>query len=187
MFSCLPDSVAAMIGPKCLLAAAPALLAGLLAVPTGAAAQCRLCASPETARSEAASDAPIRLEVATRLDFDQLILVDSRVAGAARLNPDGSGSTSGALGALGGRTMVGSVVVRGEPGRLVRVEFPTSITLHGRIGGSLVLTGIISDLPSVPRLDSRGELQFRFGGELRVEGDAAGDYRGDVPITVEYL
>lgn len=176
-----------MIGPKCLLAAAPAVLAGLLAVPTGAAAQCRLCASPETARDQGPGESPIRLEVATRLDFDQLILVDSRVAGTARLNPDGSGSTSGALGALGGRTMVGSVVVRGEPGRLVRVEFPTSITLHGRVDGSLRLTGIVSDLPGSPRLDSRGELQFRFGGELRVDGDAAGDYRGDIPITVEYL
>lgn len=187
MFSCLPNSVAAMIGPKCLVAAAPALLAGLLAVPTGATAQCRLCATPDTGIGAAASGAPIRLEVATRLDFDQLILVDTRASGTARLNPDGSGTTSGALGALGGRAMVGSVVVRGEPGRLVRIGFPPSITLHGRIGGSLVLTGIVSDLPSLPRLDSSGELQFRFGGELRVEGDAAGDYRGEIPITVEYL
>jgi hypothetical protein len=187
MFSFPPNSVADMIGPKCILAAAPALLAGLLVVPGGAAAQCRLCASPETGRAADSAEAPIRLEVATRLDFDQLILVDSRTSGTARLNPDGSGSTSGALGALGGRAMVGSVVIRGEPGRLVRIGFPASITLHGRLGGTLELTDIASDLPAAPRLDPRGELQFRFGGELRVEGDAGGDYRGDVPVTVEYL
>lgn len=176
-----------MTGAKCTLVAATALVAALLAVPTGAAAQCRLCATPDTAREAGTSDSPIRLEVATRLDFDQLILVDSRTSGTARLNPDGSGTASGALGALSGRAMVGSVVVRGEPGRLVRIVFPATIALHGRLGGSLLLTDIASDLPSIPRLDSRGELQFRFGGALRIEGDAAGDYRGDVPITVEYL
>jgi hypothetical protein len=36
------------------------------------------------------------------------------------------------------------------------------------------------------RLDSAGSLSFRFGGRLTISGDAEGDYRGDVPITVEY-
>jgi hypothetical protein len=42
-------------------------------------------------------------------------------------------------------------------------------------------------LPVTPQLDSSGNLAFRFGGRLSVAGDAEGDYRGDVPITVEYL
>ena len=46
---------------------------------------------------------------------------------------------------------------------------------------------IFSDLPAQPRLDSQGLLTFRFGGELHVQGDASGDYRGDVPINVDYL
>ena len=38
----------------------------------------------------------------------------------------------------------------------------------------------------IPQLDAAGNLTFRFGGRLRVSGDADGDYRGDLPITVEY-
>jgi hypothetical protein len=30
-------------------------------------------------------------------------------------------------------------------------------------------------------------LRFRFGGELDVSGNVEGDYRGDIPITVDYL
>ena len=83
--------------------------------------------------------------------------------------------------------MVGSVVVRGEPGRLVRIGLPASILLYGRTGGSIRLDSLMTDLPSHPRLDSQGSLQFRFGGALHVEGNADGDFRGDVPITVDYL
>ena len=45
----------------------------------------------------------------------------------------------------------------------------------------------MTDLPAAPRLDSAGSLSFRFGGRLVVNGDADGQYRGDLPITVEYL
>jgi len=30
-------------------------------------------------------------------------------------------------------------------------------------------------------------LSFRFGGILRVSGDLDGEFRGDVPIDVEYF
>jgi hypothetical protein len=39
----------------------------------------------------------------------------------------------------------------------------------------------------LPRLDSAGNLSFRFGGRLLVTGNADGQFRGDLPITVEYL
>ena len=45
---------------------------------------------------------------------------------------------------------------------------------------------VLSDLPALPRLDAAGNLSFRFGGRARISGDADGDYRGDLPITVEY-
>ncbi len=82
--------------------------------------------------------------------------------------------------------MVGSVTVRGEPGRAVRVLFPSRIELHSLGGGRIEIEGITSDLGAMPRLDSAGSLQFRFGGRLRVTGDSEGEYRGDVPIIVEY-
>jgi hypothetical protein len=90
------------------------------------------------------------------------------------------------IGAISGRAMVGSVIVRGEAGRGVRILLPSRIEMHSLSGGSLIIEGIASDLGSAPRLDSAGVLAFRFGGRLRVSGDAEGEYRGDVPITVEY-
>ncbi|MEO6580521.1 MAG: DUF4402 domain-containing protein [Sphingomicrobium sp.] len=156
-------------------------------MPSRAPAQCRLCEIPSTA-SESAVDSPtVRLEVQARLNFDQLVLLDSSSSGTARLAPDGSSFTSGSIGALTGRAMVGSVIVRGEPGRLVAIGFPQAIQLYGLTGGTIRLRALTSDLPSAARLDSRGMLQFRFGGELEVSGNVEGEYRGDIPITVDYL
>jgi hypothetical protein len=39
----------------------------------------------------------------------------------------------------------------------------------------------------MPKLDSAGNLKFRFGGRIRLSGSSDGDFRGDLPITVEYL
>jgi hypothetical protein len=176
-----------MSGPRFALLSPIALLFGVLVVPGAASAQCRLCAAPSTSLAPSAASGPIRLEVQARLDFDQVILLDSSSPGTARLSPDGSSSTSGSIGALTGRAMVGSVIVRGEPGRLVRIGFPDSIELYGLTGSRIRVRALTSDLPSAARLDSEGMLRFRFGGELDVSGNVEGDYRGDIPITVDYL
>lgn len=176
-----------MTGRTFALQSLGALLAGAFAMPAAAQAQCRLCTEPTTQMADEATLQAVRIEVQARLDFDQLVLMDGASPGTARLLPDGTASASGAIGALGGRAMVGSVIVRGEPGRLVRIGLPASISLYGLTGGTIRLDSLVTDLPSQPRLDSQGSLQFRFGGALHVEGSASGDYRGDVPITVDYL
>jgi hypothetical protein len=76
--------------------------------------------------------------------------------------------------------------VRGTPDRIVRVELPRRIDLYSVSGARITLDDVVSDLPSLPRLDSAGNLTFRFGGRVQIAGDADGDYRGDLPITVEY-
>lgn len=164
-----------------------AILAGSVAVPQRAAAQCRLCHEP-TAVAEAGVPAapPVQLEVEASLDFDQLILTGPS-GGTASLNPDGSRSVSGSVTELSSRAMVGSAVIRGEPGRMVRIILPTRIDMYGLNGNRISIDGIESDLSSSARLDSAGSLSFRFGGRLQILGDAEGDYRGNVPITVEYL
>ena len=164
-----------------------ALLCGAFAVPGEAPAQCRLCDTPVTVSASEGGSQPVRIEVQARLDFDQLVLMDNAGHGVARLLPDGTTSTSGAIGALTGRAMVGHVIIRGEPGRLVRVGLPKAIQLFGLTGGTIRVESLVTDLPAQPRLDSQGNLQFRFGGELHVQGSVEGDYRGDVPITVDYL
>jgi hypothetical protein len=82
--------------------------------------------------------------------------------------------------------MVGTAVVHGTPGRAVRVELPRRIDLYSLGGGRIAVDDVVSDLPSLPRLDSAGNLTFSFGGRVTVTGDSEGDYRGDMPITVEY-
>ena len=164
-----------------------ALAAGTSTVPaTPAAAQCRLCDTPTTAREENSGEGPISLEIETSLDFDRLILLGNGT-GTATLMPDGSRSVSGVISDISGRAMVGSAVVRGEAGRSVRVDLPRRIELYSLSGARITIEEIVSDLPPMARLDSAGSLTFRFGGRLTITGDAEGDYRGDVPITVEYL
>lgn len=176
-----------MAGRSLTTLALAALLCGALGLPGAALAQCRLCTKPTTEAAPIERTGLIRIEVQARLDFDQIVVVDDTGGGTARLLPDGTASTSGSIGVISGRAMVGNVIVRGEPGRLVRIGLPGSIALFGLRGGSIRLDSLVTDLPAQPRLDSQGSLQFRFGGALHVEGNVEGDFRGDVPITVDYL
>jgi len=151
-----------------------------------AGAQCRLCDSPTTVREAEGGKGEVQLEVQTSLNFDRLILVGAG-EGTAVLRPDGSSSSTGVIADVSPRAMVGTVTVHGEPGRTIRIDLPSRIVLHSLSGGEVTFGDVVSDLPSLPKLDSAGNLTFRFGGRLRIIGDAEGDYRGDLPITAEYL
>ena len=159
--------------------------AAAAAGPTPARAQCRLCDTPTTALSQSPDGDGIELQIQTTLNFDRLILSGSG-QGAAVIRPDGSSSAEGALTQVSARAMVGSASVHGTPGRPVRVELPRRIDLYSLGGGRIIVDDVASDLPSLPRLDSAGNLTFRFGGRVTITGDSEGDYRGDMPITVEY-
>ena len=157
------------------------------AVPVSAAAQCRLCAAPDTGSAEAGSEStPLSVEVDTALDFDRLILMDE-ARGAARIEPDGSRSASGSIGMISGRAAVARITVRGEPGRAVDVVLPGRIELIGMKGGTIRIDSILTDLPRTPMLDANGQLTILIGGELVVSGDSDGAYRGDVAVRVDYL
>ena len=157
----------------------------LLAQGTAALAQCRLCGPQSDLTAPEANAKPMQLEVETSLDFDQVVLIGGG-GGVARLAADGSRTTSGGLQPMSSRAMLGEIVIRGEPGRSIRVELPSRIDLFGG-SGTLSISRISSNLPVTPRLDNDGRLRVRFGGELAVAGDAEGSYRGDVAITVDYL
>jgi hypothetical protein len=162
-----------------------AVSAAVAATSWPANAQCRLCDKPTTSREDP-KDSDVQLQIETNLSFDRLILSGGG-NGAAVLRPDGSNAAQGSIADVGPRSMVGSVVVHGEPGRAVRVELPRRIELYSIAGGRISVDELTSDLPSLPRLDSAGSLTFRFGGRVTISGDADGQYRGDLPITVEYL
>jgi hypothetical protein len=164
------------------------LLAALSAAAVGASparGQCRLCDTPTTGLAQSPDSDGIALQIETNLDFDRLIAAGNG-EGAAVIRPDGSHAVQGALSGISPRAMVGTATVRGAADRLVRVDLPGRIDLYSLGGGQITLDDIVSDLPSLPKLDSAGNLTFRFGGRVRISGDADGDYRGDLPITVEY-
>jgi hypothetical protein len=167
------------------LALAGALGFAAPALPQDVSAPCALCA-PASGPVEDKPATPVSLSVETKLDFGQIILAGAG-DGSAQLEPDGARNVSGSVTAISARSMVGEVVIQGEPGRQLRIDLPLHIELFGLSGGSIRLDSIRSDLPPVPRLDGNGRLSFRFGGMVRLSGDVDGQFRGDVPIEVEYL
>jgi hypothetical protein len=150
-----------------------------------ARAQCRLCDQPTTELPADGTTGDVQLQIETALNFDHLLLSGSG-SGAATIRPDGTQSAEGAVIDVGPRAMMGTVMIHGEPGRSVHVDLPHRIDLYAIGGGRMTLDEVTSDLPALPRLDSAGNLSFRFGGRLIVSGDSDGQYRGDLPITVQY-
>jgi hypothetical protein len=161
-------------------------LAGSLAAPTSAAAQCRLCANASTEQPVEQSKVPLTLSVETRLEFGQIVMFGDG-EGTATIRADGTKSATGSIDGISGRALAGTVTVQGEPNRAIRVALPKRIILHSLDGAEIRFDDIASDLPSVPRLGSTGSLTFRFGGRLTVSGDAEGEYRGEVDIDAHYL
>lgn len=163
-------------------------MSGLLvaAVPP-AAAQCQLCA-PDTAASAAVARqaaTPLRVDVETRLDMGRIAV--GAMGGEVEIDPaSGARRLRGDVVDLGGFALTGTVTVRGEPGAEVRVILPASVDLESGHGRTARVTGLATDLSAAPRLGLDGRLVFRFGGRLQIAGLDDGDYRGRIPVTVEY-
>ncbi len=167
------------------------ILLGWVALqPDGAAAQCRLCAStPKSASSNGSSgkpEIPLNIEITANLDFSRLALLH-HAGGEVELDPQsGQRRISGGITDLGGLSLHGEGRLTGEPGRLVRVQFPERLTLSAPNGSTADLVKLDTDLPAQARLDRDGRLIFSFGGKLRVTGNASGQFRGRIAITADY-
>ncbi len=151
-----------------------------------AVAQCLLCA-PDKAGGAAAhkSAVPLRIDVETQLDMGRVAV--GAMGGEVELDPvSGARRVRGDVVDLGGFALTGVVTVRGEPGAEVRVILPATVDLEGGHGRTARVTGLVTDLTAAPRLGPDGRLQFRFGGRLQIAGLDDGDYRGRIPVTVEY-
>ncbi len=151
-----------------------------------AAAQCLLCAPDkvdgDTLRK---ADVPLRIDVETQLDMGRVAV--GAMGGEVEVDPvSGARRVRGDVVDLGGFALTGVVTVRGEPGAEVRVILPATVDLEGGHGRTARVTGLTTDLSAAPRLGPDGRLQFRFGGRLQIAGLDDGDYRGRIPVTVEY-
>lgn len=151
-----------------------------------AAAQCMLCAQDKAAGTMARkAEVPLRVDVESRLDMGRVAV--GAMGGEVELDPaSGLRRLRGDVVDLGGFALTGTVTVRGEPGAEVRVILPASVDLESGQGRTARVTGLVTDLSAAPRLGADGRLIFRFGGRLQVAALDDGDYRGRIPVTVEY-
>lgn len=158
-----------------------------LPVAAPAAAQCLLCdqSAREAGGGASANDLPLRIEISAHLDFSRVATGHS--GGAVNVDPrTGARRLTGNLLDLGGMALAGEAQVSGTPGRRIRVTMPTEILLDGDQGRSARVTDVTTDLGPTPQLGADGRLRFRFGGRLQVAHDDDGNYRGRIPIAVEY-
>jgi hypothetical protein len=145
--------------------------------------ECKLCVE---AREAARERTPIAIRVESGLDFSRMALL-SRGDGEAEIDPlTGQKRTRNNLVDLGGSAFTGRARVVGEPLQPIRVDLPRSVTLHSPGGGEAELTDFVTDLPDLPMLDASGSLEFTFGGSLRTRNGGTGNFRGRIPIRVDY-
>ncbi len=165
-------------------------VAGAAAWPV--AAQCLLCAKPTeddsvrpTVDRDRPEGAPLRIAINTRLDFSRAAIA-SIGQGSIVVTPNGGRMVTGSLEDLGGMGVAGTVEVWGSRNRQLTVDLPSTVELTAADGSRATVTNFQTDLKRNPKLNNDGYLKFNFGAELRVKAGQAGQFRGRIPISVEY-
>lgn len=153
-----------------------------LTAPASAQEGCRLCYSDPAAKP---GERPLQLEIFADLSFSKLAMT-GQGGGSATVEPQGGKATSGNVIDLGGMAVSGHGRISGEPGREVRVDLPEAVPMTAGDGSAAQLTQFTTNLPSHPVLNADGTLEFTFGARLVVKGNAGGNYRGRIPISVDY-
>lgn len=175
-----------MTGPGHKLRALGALglLPLLMAAGDGA---CLLCANNDLAElSTSDYSAPLSIEITTKLDFSRAALSASG-SGQIELDPqNGNKRVRGGVIDLGGAALAGTAIVRGQPGRVVRIDMPNNARMTSPSGGTVDITNLRTSLIGTTRLDSSGKLEFSFGGTLNMRGHLTGTFRARIPITAQY-
>ena len=87
---------------------------------------------------------------------------------------------------LGGAPVTGRGKITGMPLRPVRIDLPSRVPMTAPDGSSAELVDFTTNLPHRPTLDANGQLEFSFGARLVVRNGSGGNYRGRIPITVDY-
>lgn len=163
----LPFLCALLLGASPLAAEAPA---------------CKLCSDAV----RAGEDQPLTIEISAGIELGRLARSGRGEASAALDPQSGARRIDAGFVDLGGFALTGRGRITGTPSRAVRIVLPSAITMRTPQGETAELTDLATDLPATPVLDAAGNLEFSFGGLLRVSGPGAGNFRGRIPITVEY-
>jgi hypothetical protein len=151
---------------------------------TMAAAQsCQLCAGDAAAPRLLLR--PLTVTVDAMLDFSKAVHTN-RGSGSITIDARTGRRQIIGLIALGGPALAGTVTITGEPFARIVVDLPRAIVLNSNLGATADVTEIRSNLPPHPVIGADGRLVFTFGGRLTVRGGADGDFRGRIPVTVDY-
>lgn len=155
----------------------------LAASPSPGQDACRLCLGDSTA---APGERPLSIEIWADLNFSKLALT-GQGGGSAVVDPaTGAKRTEGGMINLGGMTVTGRGRISGVPYREVRIDLPQKVVMTTPDGGTGELSGFTTDLPAHPMLDGNGNLEFSFGARLLVRSGRGGNFRGRIPISVDY-
>ncbi len=138
---------------------------------------CHLCTAED--------DTPLSIDITTKLNFSRAALT-GKGAGQIKIDPQSGSSMQGGIVALGGYAAAGTVMLKGTPGRSVRIDMPRTVRMTSASGGTIEIINFRTSLGPAPRLDMAGQLTFSFGGDLVVTGNLAGKFRGRIPITAQY-
>ena len=168
-----------------------ALVAAIVAAsaPTSASAVDG-CADPFALASPTATlpngERPLTIAIESDLQVGRLGLTGKQ-DGSAAIDPQtGAKQLVANMVDLGGTTFQGKVTVTGQPLKPVRIELPQTVLLRSPAGGEAQLTNFRTDLPPVAMLDAHGSLEFNFGATISTKDGQGGDFRGRIPIRVDY-
>jgi len=129
---------------------------------------------------------PLTITIDSGLSVGRLGL-QGRKDGEAAIDPQTGEKRVGAnMVDLGGLSYQGKATITGQPSRPVRIELPQSVELYSQSGARAELSDFRTDLSGVAMLDASGQLQFNFGATITSKDGQGGNFRGRIPIRVEY-
>ncbi len=151
-----------------------------------AAEECRLCTDQSVLEaSRSRTEATPVVDIISGLAFNRAAQ-NGKGNGKISVNTDGGSAVNGGLIDLGGYAVAGTAVIRGVPGRYIRIELPDKVEMKSANGGKIEIANLRTNLGLSPQLDTAGQLTFSFGGDLHVVGDMSGKFRGRIAITAQY-
>jgi len=129
---------------------------------------------------------PLAITIESGLQVGRLALTGKQ-DGTAAIDPQtGAKEMVANMVDLGGATFQGKATVTGQPLKPVRIELPQMVVLRSPSGAEAQLTNFRTDLPQVAMLDAHGSLEFNFGATITTKNAQGGDFRGRIPIRVDY-
>lgn len=164
----------------------PRLAAALIAVSTPALGSAGGTDADAFAVEAATGARPLSIVIESGIQVGRLGLTGHQ-DGNAKIDPQTGVKEIGPnMIDLGGLSFQGKATITGQPLKPVRIDLPQRVMLRTAFGAEAELSEFRTDLPAVAMLDADGQLQFSFGATLTSKGAQGGDFRGRIPIRVEY-